>query len=327
LEAVVNNDMFEAVFGKCFDSAAESINFSDAVFPIHNQIVRFTRDYSYASGNFSKLREKHAKLQLDSCNGTSDRLATILQRTGWPEEYFRGKLILECGCGAGADTEVLLGLGARVVSVDLAGADICRNNLGGNSDSIIVQASIDDLPFDKGIFDIVWCHRVIMHTPNPEATLKHILQFVKPAGGVFVHSYAKSWKQMLSWKYFLRPFTVNMESEKLYKLVERTAPPLFRFTNTLRRMGPDVLGRLLFALCYHLVPIRNYRFDPKFREKSDEYMLEYAIHDTFDCLSPKYDQPLSECVMRSAASAILEAPWEFLYSGAYYIRTKVISKS
>jgi len=322
----MSKEILHEVFGGRFNEAEGVVDLDGRVFPVEDQVLKVTEDHSYSTGNFSRLRERHAKLQLDSSNGTTDRLDTVLERTGWPKEYFEGKLILECGCGAGADTEVLLSLGARVVSVDLAGADICRNNLGSNESSLIVQASIDGLPFEKELFDIVWCHRVIMHTPNPRKTLEHILGFVKPGGGVFVHSYARSWKQMLNWKYALRPFTVGMESERLYRLVERCIPFLFGMTNFLRRVRPDFIGRILFALCYHLVPIRNYRFDPKFSNKSDEYMLEYSIHDTFDCLSPKYDRPLSKRVMCSVAGSMLKSPWEFVYKGAFYLRSKNVSK-
>ena len=30
-----------------------------------------------------------------------------------------------------------------------------------------------------------------------------------------------------------------------------------------------------------------------FNDKPDNWIIEYGIHDTFDALSPKYDQPLS----------------------------------
>jgi len=85
-------------------------------FVIRNGIPRFTPDISY-SENFALLREKHAELQLDSRNGTTDRYDTILDRTQWPIEFFKGKTVLECGCGAGPDTEILLLLGCKVVSV------------------------------------------------------------------------------------------------------------------------------------------------------------------------------------------------------------------
>jgi len=121
----------------------------------------------------------------------------------------------------------LLGLGAKVISVDIAGVDICKENINHNN-SLIIQADITDLLFKKASFDIVWCHRVLQHTPNPEKTLNHILSFVKPNGAVFIHSYARTIAQMISWKYILRPFTSKMNKDKLFLKVEKIIPILFK---------------------------------------------------------------------------------------------------
>lgn len=270
--------------------------------PLRDGILRFTPDLSYASGNFSRLREKHARLQLDSANGTRDRLDTILARTRWPREFFRGKLVLECGCGAGPDTEILLALGASVVSVDIAGVDVCRANVGDHPNSRIVQADIGDLPFRERAFDIVWCHRVLQHTPSPAQTLAHLLSFVRDDGAVFVHSYARTFHQMFSWKYALRPIAKRIDPERLYRLVERWTPALYRFTCRLPYVRPRRLGALLYRIAYHVVPVRNSRFAAQFASKDDDYLIEFAVHDTFDSLSPRYDSPLAARDFRAIAA-------------------------
>jgi 2-polyprenyl-3-methyl-5-hydroxy-6-metoxy-1,4-benzoquinol methylase len=273
-------------------------------------IFRFTPDESYATGNFSTLRERHARLQLDSVNGTNDRQDTMLGRTQWPREFFRDKLILECGCGAGADTERLLDFGATVVAVDIAGLETCQKNLAGRRGVTFVQASIDDLPFPPNSFDVVWCHRVLQHTPDPAAVLEHILTFVKPNGHAFVHSYARTWRQLCSWKYAMRPITQRMNSELLYRMVKKMVPPLYRIRNALRGFPPKILGRILFQIAYHVLPIRNYRFQPAFADLDDAEVIEYAIHDTFDALSPKHDLPLSHKVLRDIAGKHLDRSFE-----------------
>jgi 2-polyprenyl-3-methyl-5-hydroxy-6-metoxy-1,4-benzoquinol methylase len=300
------------------------VRFEGREIPERNGILRFTPDISYSTGNFSRLRERHSRLQLDSVNGTGDRLKTILERTGWPREFFKDKLILECGSGAGADAEVLLSLGARVVSVDLAGSDICRANVGPLPESLVVQASIADLPFRKQAFDIVWCHRVLQHTPDPKGILRHMLSFVKQDGAVFIHSYARNLTQMVSWKYALRPLTRRMDSESLYRRVERWVPALYHFTNALKRTRPALLGKVLFRLADHIVPIRNYRFEPKFAHQSDEFMIEYAIHDTYDALSPRYDSPVSAAFFHKTAISRLHRAYEVHETpGMTLLRTRV----
>ena len=319
----MREDMFARIFDARVSFERGGVSFQGVDIAEINGILRFSPSVSYSSGNFSKLREQHALLQLDSENGTSDRLDTILQRTRWPRDYFKDKLILECGCGAGADTEVLLSLGARVISVDIAGVDVCKRNMKGHPSSEIIQASIMDLPFKPQAFDIVWCHRVIQHTPDPAGVLDHILQFVRPDGAVFIHSYSLSAQQMLSWKYVFRPVTRRMDPELLYRLITKLAPSLLEFTSALRLVRPEVLGRFLFMLAHQIVPIRNYRFEEKFLGKSEEFILEYAVHDTFDCLSPRYDRPLSKRAFRKAAQRYLKSDFEVVECGVTLLRSIV----
>lgn len=272
---------------------------------VENGIPRFTPSASYSRGNFALLRERHASLQLDSRNGTTDRLETLLDRTAWPGEFFRGRSVLECGCGAGPDTEILLSLGARVVAVDLAGLDVAQANVGRRPDVQFVQASICDLPLRPHSFDIVFCHRVLQHTPDPASALRHILGFVRPGGAAFVHSYARTRRQLLHWKYALRPFARRLDPEVLYRIIARAALPLFHLTNRLQRAGG-------FACAWSraCIPFCNYRHKPKFRAQPDAFLIEFGIHDTFDALSPPYDRPLAASAMRRIAAERLTAPFE-----------------
>lgn len=273
-------------------------------YTIKNNIPRFTPDISYSTGNFSKLREKHAQLQLDSKNGTHDRLNTLLTRTQWPAEFFKGKVVLECGCGAGPDTEILLKLGAKVIAVDIAGVDIAQDNIGENPNVQFVQGSIMDLPFKKATFDIVFCHRVLQHTPSPEKTLDHILQFVKPEGAVFVHSYARNLRQMLRWKYALLPLTRRMDPEKLYNCIRGYAPFAYRLTSIINRIpGGKYFNHIV-------IPFMNHRDVELMKSLSDEQIIEHGIHNTFDALSPRYDFPISTLKMQEIASRHLKKPYE-----------------
>ena len=61
---------------------------------------------------------------------------------------------------------------------------------------------------------------------------------------------------------------------------------------------------------YFFVPFRNYRPNPEFAGKSDDFILEYGVHDTFDALSPMYDIPLGVRDMNRIADANLDRPFE-----------------
>lgn len=282
------------------------LKFNGKDIPVRNGIPRFSPDESYSKGNFERLREEHATLQMDSRNGTTDRRDTIMDRTSWDPEFWKGKLVLECGCGAGPDTEILEGFGAKVIAVDLAGLDIAQENLGDKKAIQLVQASILDLPFKLQSFDIVFCHRVLQHTPDPHAVLKYILSFVKEDGAIFVHSYARTWIQMCRWKYIMLPFTRKIESAKLYNFVKSYAPTAFKITSFLRKIPG---GRVI---SHFLIPFLNYRHAKQFKSLSDERVMEIGIHDTFDALSPPYDQPISAKDMRKIADGILKQPYEII---------------
>ncbi len=298
-------------FVECFEyrglpavMETDALAFGEHRVLVRNGIPRFTPDGSYASGNFSRLRKHHPKLQLDSYNGTADRYDTILERTNWPPSYFRGKTVLECGCGVGPDTEVLLSLGARVIAVDLSGLDIARDNLGLCENLCMVQADITDLPLKKMAFDIVFCHRVLQHTPDPAYTLRHILQFVKHDGAVFVHSYARTFYQYFTWKYLIRPITTRMNAKVLYTIITNYAPAAFALTSAIARLPKGHIVN------HFLIPFRNHRDHPRLKKLSSEQLIEYGIHDTFDSLSPRYDRPLSAKVMKDTAGKLLHMPFE-----------------
>lgn len=289
----------------------DQLRLDDRLVMIRNGIPRFVADAGYSEGNFSKLRDEFPQLQLDSVAGGDLRMQTILDRTGWEPSEFKGKSLLECGCGAGPDTQILLKLGASVVAADIAGIDTAKANLKSETNVAFLQSSIDDLPLRKESFDIVFCHRVLQHTPDPEKTLRHILQFVKPEGHVFVHSYARTFRQMVHWKYILRPLTTRMNPETLYRMVRATTPPLLALTNLIRRIPPqDYLGKLLYLLSQNIVPVYNRRFLRGYEGMEADVLREHAIHDTFDALSPKHDHPISATKMRHIASEILQRPFE-----------------
>lgn len=304
-----------AQFSTCFSVAPEKVAVRDG-------IPRYTPDISYSSGNFSTLRDKHPEIQIDSKNGTQERRQLILERTRWPHSFFEGKTVLECGCGAGADTEVLTALGAKVLAVDLCGVDVARTNLAMNENAAFIQASITDLPLKPHSFDIVFCHRVLQHTPKPQHTLAHILRFVKSEGAVFVHSYAHTAHQMLRWKYALRPITKRLPPKLLYRAIEAYGPYAYRLTNATRTLG--ILGR---GFNHVFVPFYNYRHRDSMRSLSDEAIIAYGVHDTFDALSPAYDQPIRVRTMRAIAQTELKRPFEIYENPAItLLRTRIVGE-
>ncbi len=273
--------------------AAGSLRCRDCgkTYPIIDFIPRFVPTNNYAD-SFLFQRQHHARLQMDKYSGTTIQADTIRARTGWDERFVAGKTLLECGCGAGPDTQVLLDWGASVTSVDLSGGvDFCRDNNYPNERLNILQASIMNLPLRAESYDIVYCHRVIQHTPNPAATFREIVSYLKPGGTLFLHSYARSPRHLLQWKYWLRPLTIRVNHRLLHRIISIYAPALHPVVGLLDR------NRWTRQINFHLLPYRNYQ--RIFPQLSRQQLIEYGIHDTFDALSPRYDFPSSVTTVES----------------------------
>src|SRR5262249_51327300 len=152
-------------------------------FPRKNGIPRFVANSEYA-GSFGAQWKKYRLTQLDSYTGTTiseQRTRRCIGKKLWDE--LTGTQILECGCGAGRFTEILLSKQAYVTSVDLSDAvDANQENFPQNETHRIAQADILQLPFAPRQFDVVFCLGVIQHTPSPEATIGALYEQVKTGG-------------------------------------------------------------------------------------------------------------------------------------------------
>jgi 2-polyprenyl-3-methyl-5-hydroxy-6-metoxy-1,4-benzoquinol methylase len=168
------------------------INIRSAKTPVHSVVPpaisspscegfpRFVSGSSYAEA-FGEQWKRYRKTQLDSYTKTTisrDRLRRCLGEETW--HCLKRKHVLECGCGAGRFTKILLAQGACVTSIDLSKAvDANAENCPPSATHRIAQADIEALPFLPHGFDVVLCLGVI-HTPNPERTIAHLAQQVKP---------------------------------------------------------------------------------------------------------------------------------------------------
>jgi SAM-dependent methyltransferase len=159
--------------------------------------------------------------------------------------------------------------------------DACRVNLP-DPNLHVVQGDIYALPFVPSSFDFVYSLGVIQHTPSVERAVKSLVTMLKPGGELVVDVYAKHWRGYLHPRVWLRPVTTRMDSARLFRLIERLAPPLLRVSDAIGAI--PVVGPYL----RRLVPVANYKGQLPL---SREQLREWAVLDTFDWLSPRYDQP------------------------------------
>jgi 2-polyprenyl-3-methyl-5-hydroxy-6-metoxy-1,4-benzoquinol methylase/uncharacterized protein YbaR (Trm112 family) len=254
-------------------------------YPVKNGIPRFVPADNYA-GSFGYQWNRFRREQLDRFNKTTLSADRFWSETGWTPDEMRGALILDVGCGAGRFLDVASTTDATVVGMDLSSAiDAAKENLSDRVNVHFVQASIYELPFRDGAFDLCYCIGVIQHTPDPEKSLASIARMVKPTGRLAVTIYPrKPWTKLYS-KYWLRPLAKRIDKKRLLKIIEGAMVFAFPLTDVLFRI--PVLGKFFMFT----VPVANYVHEPQL---SREQRYTWAILDTFDMLSPYYDQPMTE---------------------------------
>lgn len=117
-------------------------------------------------------------------------------------ERWKGKKVLEIGCGLGTDTVNFARAGAQVTAVDLSPAslDLARKRVAlyGFGDRLRFHAgSAEELPSIVPVehYDLVYSFGVIHHTPHPERVVDHIRQYTSPGSTVKIMVYHRySWK-------------------------------------------------------------------------------------------------------------------------------------
>jgi ubiquinone/menaquinone biosynthesis C-methylase UbiE/uncharacterized protein YbaR (Trm112 family) len=263
-------------------------------YSIEAGIPRFIESENYAS-SFGYQWNRFRLEQIDSINGTRLSEQRFYSETGWTPEWMSGKWILDAGCGAGRFLDVAARSDCEVVGMDISNAvDAAKANLIRHKNVHFVQASIYELPFRNNVFDGCYCIGVIQHTPDPPKSVRSLPRVLKAGGRIAVTIYERKRWTLLYSKYLLRPFTKRLDKKILLKLIKGSMPVLWPITEVLFRV--PLLGRyFMFA-----IPVANHVDEPGM---SWRQRYEWAILDTFDMLSPQYDQPQTQQEAESSLRA------------------------
>ncbi len=270
-------------------------------FFITNGIPRFVQTGSYAA-SFGSQWLKYRQTQLDSFTGerlSTDRARRCLGEQTWSR--LQGAHVLECGCGAGRFTEVLLAQGATVMSIDMTEAvEADQANFPQNDQHRIAQADILKLPFVGRGFDVVFCLGVIQHTPVPEQTMAALFEQVRPGGLLAIDHYTYRLGYFLSTQPIVRAVLRRLSAERGLKATDRMVRTLWPIHSRLRKYR---------KLLNRVSPVYTY-FD-QFPELSDEHQRAWAFLDTHDALTDHYKWFRSrrqiECALSDLGAVEVEA--------------------
>jgi len=252
------------------------------IYPIKKEIPRFVPESNY-SDNFGLQWNIFARTQLDSYSGHAISANRFWKSTAWDPLKMKGKWVLDAGCGSGRFAEIALATGANVVALDYSSAiDACWNNLKENQNLYVVQANIYEAPFAPNSFDYVYSLGVLQHTPDVKNAFSALPPLVVKGGGFCVDLYEKSVKKLFHPKSWIRPLTKKINKNVLFKVVKKNVPFLLRLSQTIGRV--PLVGKIIKKI----VPVANYE---DIYPLSKKQLEEWAVLDTFDWLSPVYDNP------------------------------------
>ena len=111
---------------------------------------------------------------------------------------WRGKRVLEIGCGLGTDTVNFARAGAQVTAIDLSdqSAALARQRLEvyGLGDRVTIHVgNAEELPsiLPPQTFDLVYSFGVIHHSPNPRRIVEHLRQYMVAESELRLMVYAR----------------------------------------------------------------------------------------------------------------------------------------
>jgi ubiquinone/menaquinone biosynthesis C-methylase UbiE len=119
-----------------------------------------------------------------------------------PFDRFRGRNVLEVGCGAGTDLIRFARHGAIATGIDLASSSIklAKDNFaheGRRADLVVADGQT--LPFRDQAFDFVYAHGVVQYTTDARALVGECRRVLKPGGTAVFQVYNRiSWLNALS---------------------------------------------------------------------------------------------------------------------------------
>ncbi len=245
-----------------------------STFPIRGGIPRFVPHGAYAR-SFGSQWNWFRTVQLDSLNETTRSERALRATTGWSDDRFPGRLLLDAGVGAGRFAERAAAKGAEVFGVDLTTAvDAAFRNIGRREKIHLVQADILALPFRPETFDLAYSIGVLHHTPSPPAAFARVAEMVKPGGRLAVYLYARYGPSHRA-SDFLRIVTTRLPLSVM-RVLSAAAVPLYHLYRV-----PVVGAALRLALPISMEPDWRWRWLDTFDWYTPTYQRKYLYPEIY----------------------------------------------
>jgi 2-polyprenyl-3-methyl-5-hydroxy-6-metoxy-1,4-benzoquinol methylase len=235
-------------------------------YPVIDQIPRFLTDLAESERQIKRSFDLEHDRYIDSRHQhfSPKLVEQWLDLVQLPREFFKGKLVLDAGCGAGRWTYAMASLGARVVAVDLtdAGVKVTYDATATRDNVVVLQANIFQLPFKEETFDFVVSWGVLHHTRDTKAAFDRVVPLVKKGGQFYVMVYERHNPFKFVCTNLLRRVLQAFPEERRYQLCRLLI----------------IKNRWLYALLMHRIICVPY---PKSGDPLDVATCQLGLYDAY----------------------------------------------
>jgi SAM-dependent methyltransferase/uncharacterized protein YbaR (Trm112 family) len=203
-------------------------------------------------------------------------------------QFFKDKMVLECGCGKGRHAKIVADCQAKMIfAVDIGDAvEVAYQNVGHLPNVHIIQADIDNLPFGP-IFDLAFSLGVLHHMNSPVSGFLSMSKKLKPDGTICVWVYGRENNRWL----------IRVVNPVRIAITSKLSPPLLKVLAALVAL-PVYLSAHLIAAPWTKLQTKIPALPSLFYQRYMTYISRFDFNEIHHIVYDHLSAPVANYVAR-----------------------------